>query len=292
MIEKFEVDNEKSYKNHKIKKLKDHSNYIIIFITITLLLSFYIYFSNYFKKLESEIKLLKKENIKIKQKYLTNIKPNKQNNVLLISNVFTDDEKTSPPLLYELLKNISFISNVKIIHPLSILDKLTEVNLINYNIVIFDLKKSGYENTKTNINLIKQYIVHGGNILVTHDHWTALAGPVELFGGYRYFRSRGSVVNKAEIVYNKHEIFNSFYDLSEVKNVDVEITQSGWMKVNETLREEDTVLMRLKDEINSEYLMQRSIGLGKCVYWNAGYGYNLTEFEEKLFINILAWFSD
>ena len=62
------------------------------------------------------------------------------------------------------------------------------------------------------------------------------------------------------------------------------------MKVNESLRKEDTVLMRLKDEINSEYLMQREIGFGKCVYWNAGYEYNLTKFEEKLFTNILAWF--
>ena len=42
------------------------------------------------------------------------------------------------------------------------------------------------------------------------------------------------------------------------------------MKVNETLKKEDTVLIKLKDEIGSEYLMQREIGLGKCVYWNAG----------------------
>ena len=291
-MEKFEEDDEKFYKMHKDKKSKKQSNYFIIIIIILLFLLFFIYISNYFKKLEIEINLLKKENLKLKQKFLVNSKASKNNNVLLISNVFTDDEKTSPPLLYELLKNISFISSIKIIHPSIILDKLTEVNLINYNIVIFDLKKSGYENTKTNINLIKQYIVHGGNILVTHDHWTALAGPVELFGGNRCFLSRGSVVNKAEIVYNRHGIFNSFYDLSEEKNVNVGYTQSGWMKVNESLRKEDTVLMRLKDEINSEYLMQREIGLGKCVYWNAGYEYNLTKFEEKLFTNILAWFCE
>ena len=64
------------------------------------------------------------------------------------------------------------------------------------------------------------------------------------------------------------------------------------MKVNETLRKEDTVLIKLKDEIGSVYLMQREIGFGKCVYWNAGYDYNLTKFEEKLFVNILAWFCE
>ena len=48
------------------------------------------------------------------------------------------------------------------------------------------------------------------------------------------------------------------------------ITHFGWIKVNEILKKEDTVLIKLKDEIGSEYLMQREIGLGKCVYWNAG----------------------
>ena len=292
-MEKFEVDDDKLYKLHKNKKPKnnkDYKNCIFVLNIMLVFLLFFIYLFYKFRNLENEIKLLKKENLKLKQKYLINTKSSKSNNVLLISNVFTDDEKTSPPLLYELLKNISFISNIKIIHPLTILDKLTEVNLINYNIVIFDLKKSGYENTKTNIELIKQYIVHGGNILVTHDHWTGLAGPQELFGVNRYFLTRGYIANKAEIVYNKHEIFNSFYDLSKEKNIYVADTQSGWTKVNETLKKEDTVLIKLKDEIESEYLMQREIGLGKCVYWNAGYTYNLTEFEEKLFTNILAWF--
>ena len=260
--------------------------YINIFYCIKIRLD------NNFKSLEKEIQLLKKENLKLNQKYLINTVASKSNNVLLISNAFSNDEKTSPPLLYELLKNISFISNIKIIHPLEILDKLNEVNLINYNIVIFDLKRCGYENTQTNIELIKHYIIHGGNILVTHDHWTGLAGPQELFGGYRYFQKKGSIVNKAEIVYNKHKIFYSFYDLSEEKNINIANTHFGWMKVNETLKKEDTVLIKLKDEIGSEYLMQREIGLGKCVYWNAGYDYNLTKFEEKLFVNILAWFCE
>ena len=169
---------------------------------------------------------------------------------------------------------------------------MTEANLINYNIIIFDLKQSGFENTKTKIENIKQYISHGGNILVTHDHWTGLAGPQELFGGYRSFNSKGSIVDNAEVIYNKHRIFNSFYDLSEETNVIISPTHSGWMQVNETLRRKDTVLIKLKDEIKSEYLMQREIGLGKCVFWNAGHSYNLTSFEKKLFTNILAWFCE
>ena len=206
--------------------------------------------------------------------------------------IFSDDDKTSPPLLYELLKNITFISNIKIIHPETILDKLTEANLINYNIIIFDLKQCGYENTNTNIKYMRQYIAHGGNILVTHDHWTGLAGPQELFCGYRSFHPQGSIVNTAEIIYKKHRIFNSFYDLSEEKNIVISPSHSSWMKVNETIKKHDTVLMRLKDEINSEYLMQREIGLGKCVFWNVGHNYSLENFEEKLFTNILAWFCE
>ena len=69
-------------------------------------------------------------------------------------------------------------------------------------------------------------------------------------------------------------------------------THSGWMKVNESIKTGDTVLMRLKDEIKSEYLMKREINLGKCVYWNVGHSYNLTNFEIKLLTNILAWFCE
>lgn len=292
-MEKFELEEQlnKSHKNKKKKENKNNYSFLLLSIVILLIsISFFIYFLNKFKNLKNEIKLLKEDNQILKQKYLINTKSNKNNNVLLISNVFTDDEKTSPPLLYELLKNVSFLSNIKIIHPSTILDKMTESNLINYNIVIFDLKQSGYENTRTKIEYIKNYIIHGGNILVTHDHWTALAGPVELFGGYRYFQNKGSIVNKAEIIYKNHKIFNSFYDLTEEKNIIISPTHSGWMKVNETLKKKDTILIKLKDELESEYLMQREIGLGKCIYWNVGHSYNFTKFEEKLFINILAWF--
>ena len=48
------------------------------------------------------------------------------------------------------------------------------------------------------------------------------------------------------------------------------------MKANDNLKQRDTVLIKLKDEIESEYLMQSS--------------YNFTNLEEKLFTNILAWF--
>ena len=263
-----------------------------MFIIIISQIVIFIYFFNYIKNLETEIKYLKIDNQKLKQKSLNNIKAPKSNNVLLISNVFSEDDKPSPPLLYNLLKNISFISNIKIIHPSTILTQLTEVNLINYNIVIFDLKQHGYENTRTNIEYIKQYISHGGNILVTHDHWTALAGPQELFGGYRSFEEKGSITNKALIVNLRHNIFNSYYDLSENENVDVAPTHSGWVRVNQSLKNDDTVLIRLKDEIKSEYLMKREINLGKCVYWNVGHSYNLTNFEIKLLTNILAWFCE
>ena len=248
-MEKFDIDNEQLYKSEKNKRRKEKPNHhicILVLFILILFISFFVYCFNKFMGLENEVKLLKKEYLKLNQKYLINTVSSKSNNVLLISNAFSNDEKTSPPLLYELLKNLSFISNIKIIHPLLILDKLTEVNLINYNIVIFDLKRSGYENTKTNIELIKQYIILCGIIFVTHDLWTGLAGPQELFGGYRYFQKKGSIVNKAEIVYNKHKIFYSFYDLSEEKNINIANTHFGWMKVNETLKKRRYRINKIK----------------------------------------------
>ena len=290
-MENFETDdNIYKLKENKSKRNKlnncNLSSYIIIISQIIIS----IYFFKYIKNLETEIKYLKIDNQKLKQNSLNINKAPKSNNVLLISNVFTDDDKTSPHLFYNLLKNISFISNIKIIHPSEILSHLTESNLINYNIVIFDLKQHGYQNTDTKIEYIKNYISHGGNILVTHEHWTALAGPQELFGGYRSFEKKGSIKNKALIVNLRHRIFNSYYDLTENEEVEVAPTHSGWMKVNESLKTDDTVLMRLKDEIKSEYLMKREINLGKCVYWNVGHSYHLTNFEIKLLTNILAWF--
>ena len=292
-MENFETDdNIYKLKESKSKRNKlnncNLSSYIIIISQIIIS----IYFFKYIKNLETEIKYLKIDNQKLKQNSLNINKAPKSNNVLLISNVFTDDDKTSPHLFYNLLKNISFISNIKIIHPSEILSHLTESNLINYNIVIFDLKQHGYQNTDTKIEYIKNYISHGGNILVTHEHWTALAGPQELFGGYRSFEKKGSITNKALIVNLRHRIFNSFYDLTENEEVEIASTHSGWMKVNESLKTDDTVLMRLKDEIKSEYLMKREINLGKCVYWNVGHSYNLTNFEIKLLTNILAWFCE
>ena len=292
-MEKFETD-DKLYDLHKSKMQinKNTNNYILYLVLISQIIIYLYIFLNIKKNLETEIKYLKIDNQNLKQKYLNNNKAEKSNNVLLISNVFTNDDNVSPPIFYNLLKNISFISNIKIIHPSEILSHLTESTLINYNIVIFDLKQHGYENTKTKIEYIKNYISHGGNILVTHEHWTALAGPQELFGGYRTFKEKGSITNKAEIVNSKHKIFRSYHDLSGDINVDVAPTHSGWMKVDKNFEKDDTVLMRLKDEIKSEYLMKREINLGKCVYWNVGHDYNLTDFEIKLLTNILAWFCE
>ena len=293
-MEAFETDDNlyKLQENQRKRKTINNKYIYTFFIIIFAQIIIFIYFFNHIKNLQTEIKYLKNDNQKLKQNSLNNNKSPKSNNILLISNAFSDDENPSPPLLYNLLKNISFISNIKLIHPSTILNQLTEANLINYNIVIFDLKQHGYQNTNTKLEYIKQYISHGGNILVTHDHWTALAGPQELFGGCRSFEEKGSITNKAYIVNSRHKIFNSYYDLTEKESVDVAPTHSGWVKVNESLRNDDTVLIRLRDEIKSEYLMKREINLGKCVYWNVGHSYNLTDFEIKLLTNILAWFCE
>ena len=52
------------------------------------------------------------------------------------------------------------------------------------------------------------------------------------------------------------------------------------------------LIIELKDGRHGEYLLVKEYGKGKIVFWNVGHSYTLTDVEQKLFYNILAYLSD
>ena len=49
------------------------------------------------------------------------------------------------------------------------------------------------------------------------------------------------------------------------------------------------LIIQLEDGKNGEYLLIKEIGKGKLIFWNAGHSYDLTDFEKKLFMNLIYW---
>ena len=97
-MENFETD-DNLYKLQKSKRKSKFSNNNIFYIIIISQIIISIYLFKYIKSLEKDIQYLKFDNQKLKQNSLINNKAPKSNNVLLISNVFTDDDNVSPSLL-------------------------------------------------------------------------------------------------------------------------------------------------------------------------------------------------
>ena len=72
-MEKFDIDNEQLYKSEKNKRRKEKPNHhicILVLFIMILFISFFIYCFNKFMDLENEVKLLKKEYLKLNPKYL------------------------------------------------------------------------------------------------------------------------------------------------------------------------------------------------------------------------------
>ena len=81
----------------------------------------------------------------------------------------------------------------------------------------------------------------------------------------------------------------SFYNLYMNNQNKIEISETH--KTDTIYENEDDyfkdLLIELNDEKHGEYLLIKEIGKGKLIFWNAGHTYNLTEFEKKLFMNII-----
>ena len=139
--------------------------------------------------------------------------------------------------------------------------------------------------------------MNGGNIILTHNHWTyvptSISGMEELLGAtlknQTYVRVTSATVTK-----ESHPIFNSYYNLNFTKGTPLTISSTHhadtvYSDLDEYARD---LIIELKDGRHGEYLLVKEHGKGKVVFWNAGSAYNLTDIEQKLFYNILAYLSD
>ena len=211
------------------------------------------------------------------------------NNVLLISN-------QSIPILTNLLLVNPIITHFSTLKPDSILPYLNKEYLKKFKIILYDMYLYGFKIT-TQKEAIKEYLMNGGNIILTHNHWTyvptSISGMEELLGAtlknQTYVRVTSATVTK-----ESHPIFNSYYNLNFTKGTPLTIASTHhpdtiYSDLDVYARD---LLIELNDNKHGEYLLVKEYGKGKIVHWNAGCVYTLTDIEQKLFYNILAYLSD
>ena len=139
--------------------------------------------------------------------------------------------------------------------------------------------------------------MNGGNVIVTHAHWTyvptSISGMEELLGAtlktQTYVKTTVATVTK-----DSHPIFNSYYNLNLTKGTPLTISSTHhadtvYSDLDVYARD---LIIELNDNKHGEYLLVKEYGKGKIVFWNAGHSYTLTDIEQKLFYNILAYLSD
>jgi hypothetical protein len=211
------------------------------------------------------------------------------NNVLLIST-------QAVPLLTNLLHLNPIITHFSTLKPDFVLPKLNKDYLKKFKIILYDLQDCGYK-AVTQKEIIKEYLMNGGNIILTHDHWTfiptSISGMEELLGATLKAQTY-THVRAATVIKESHPIFNSYYNLNFSKGTTFTVskthhTDTIYSDLDVYARD---LLIELNDNQHGEYLMVKEYGKGKIVFWNAGSTYDLTDIEQKLFYNILAYLSD
>ena len=229
--------------------------------------------NKYFAKINNFGNIYHKGESKILQKKQKN--ENFNNHALLISN-------KKIPLLYNLLKFNKEISKISVFEPQSFIPEIKFEKIKNYKVIIYDLKDAGYQKTN-NANDIKNYLINGGNIIITHDC-------IQLLGAELQSQNY-KIVNKAKILNNTHPVLNSFFDLRfEEKNIiDISLTHKTDTVYKNQKEYFSDLIIELEDEKHGEYLLIKEIGKGKLIFWNAGHTYDLTDFEKKLFMNLIYW---
>ena len=217
---------------------------------------------------------LKNENIMLKNKVdkcfeeISEIQKLKKFNVLLIS-------QQTNSLLYNLLKTCPYINEISIFDNTFITQRFNDRIMEKFKIIIYDPKDYSYGIRFSEEN-IKKYLNKGGNIIFTHDQWTS-------DNAYKahYFAS------KIKIIDDKHPVFSSYYKLN-INNLHITETHNTDKLIfeNEYLKD---VIIELDNEIKSEYLMIKNYEKGKIIFWNVGHKPTLTNDEENLLVNIIAY---
>ena len=234
---------------------------------------------------QSEVNDLLIQKIKELETEIKNLK----NNILLIS----QDKKKS--ILYNLLKQNPCVNKISVFEP-NILPDLTIIMLSKYKILIYDICNGGF-NKNANKDIIKNYVTQGGNVIVTHDHWTyskinpKTGGCCELLGA-RLEEQSYKTTTKAKILQKNHPIFKSFYDLSSTNdNIDIYKTHKTDTIYDNIDTYNKDLVIQLEDGKRGEYLLIKEIGKGKIIFWNVEYP-SIIDIEKKLFINLLSWIYD
>ena len=205
--------------------------------------------------------------------------------VLLIS------RRNAGDILLNLLKKLSFI-DVKIASS-NILGEISEGLLIPYDCIIYDFEDTGYGNIDSEKqDRIRRYIKNGGSFLVTHDHWDRQEGPLDLIGMEKdqSFVHEGTHSNITKVILNNHQIFDSYYDLTNWDIVNVSIAHQTYHKIKNSKDNTAEVLMKfiVNNEVKYDYLVANKYNDGRIVYWAAGHTKEISKNEQKLFINIIA----
>ena len=200
---------------------------------------------------------------------ISEIKRLKNFNVLLIS------EETNS-LLYNLLKTCPYINEIYIFKNDFIIPKFTDRIIEKFKIIIFDLRDDVYL-TKFGDKKIKEYISKGGNIIYTHNHWMN-----NNIYQDTYISSKVTIVDK------EHPVFSSYYNINTTNNFGISQTHNYNKLIFENEYLTDAVI-KLNNDINSEYLMIKNYEIGKLIYWNVGHLSSLTGDEEKLLVNLISY---
>ena len=233
-----------------------------------------------FRQLFLKTRELIEENKQLKKKI--------NNNVLFITT-----EET--PILSNLLKLNPFVNHISTIHPDLIISSFTEDKIKKFKIILYDLKDGGFIKTIYHED-IKKYLLNGGNIILTHEHWTREitcdSDIIKLIDG-TFIGEQTQDVIKAKVINNSHPVFNSYYKLGLNNQQEFEISKTHKHQIIYNQEEYNkNLFIELSDNRHGEYLMIKEYGKGKIVLWNAGHTYDLKDIEKKLFMNILAWLCD
>lgn len=94
--------------------------------------------------------------------------------------------------------------------------------------------------------------------------------------------------SKVTIVDDQHPVFSSYYKINTTNNFEITQTHNCIKLIfeNEYLTD---VVIKLNNDINSEYLMIKNYEIGKLIYWNVGHLISLTDDEEKLLVNLISY---
>ena len=211
--------------------------------------------------------------------------------------VYLITNNKSGNILENELKNMDFISEVRKGSP-NIINQMNESFLSLFDCFIYDLCDCGFCTNHEKPNEIEQYIKNdGGSFLVTHDQWDYHANsnintPLNLLG-FEYNEQFPCLDSNKARVCLTHELFNSYYDLTNVGLMNIATTHQTLHKIIENENNKTRTLMQLEIDkstnLKHDYLVVNELGCGRTAYWAAGHSNTISEDEKKLFKNIVAW---